>query len=109
MSGFVVFHYNIIDRSRIDELGPLSKPIAEKYGAEILVASPVKPLEGKTYSHMVIYRLESFEAASNFYHCDEMKELSKLRDQIIQGISMVLPGHSETDAVVKSGYFSQPV
>lgn len=108
MSGFVIFHYNIIDRSRVDELGPLSMAIVEKHGAEILVASPVKPQEGTTYSHMIIYRLESFDAALKFYHCDEMKELAKLRNQIIQGISMILPGHTETDAVVKSGYFSQP-
>ena len=107
MSGFVIFHYNIIDRSRVDELGPLSLPIAEKYGATILIASPVRALNGSTYSHMVVYQLDSFDAALKFYDSDEMKELALVRNQIIQGISMVLPGHSETDKVVSSGYFSQ--
>lgn len=108
MSGFVIHHYNIIDRSRVDELGPLTLPIAEKYGAEVIVGSPVKVLQGKgsTYSHMVIYQLESFEAALRFYHCEELQQLAGLRNQIIEGFSAVVPGHSETEAVVKSGYFS---
>lgn len=106
MSGFVIHHYNIIDRSRIDELGPLSLPIVEKHGGTILIASPVKALKGSTYSHMVVYQFDSFDAALTFYHCNEMKSLAKFRDQIIDGIAMVLPGHSETDQVVSSGYLS---
>ena len=106
MAGYVLHHYNIIDRSRIDELGPLSLPIADKYGAEIMVASPIKALKGKTtYSNMVIYELESFEAALEFYHSPEMKELAKFRDEIIDGFAMVLPGHTETEKVISSGYF----
>ncbi len=106
MSGFVIHHYNIIDRSRVDELGPLSLPIVEKHGGTILIASPVKALKGTTYSHMVVYQFDSFDAALTFYHSSEMQEFAALRDQIIDGISMVLPGHSETDQVVSSGYFS---
>ncbi|KZL17370.1 hypothetical protein PsWM33_05301 [Pseudovibrio sp. WM33] len=29
MAGYVLHHYNIIDRSRIEELGPRSLPIIE--------------------------------------------------------------------------------
>lgn len=105
MSGFVVHHYNIIDRSRVDELGPLTLPIAEKYGAEIIIASPVKALVGETYSHMVIYQLESFEAALSFFHSPEMKGLEEMRNQIIEGFAAVVPGHKETADVMKSGYF----
>ncbi|WP_306260090.1 DUF1330 domain-containing protein [Pararhizobium sp. IMCC21322] len=105
MSGFVIHHYNIIDRSRVDELGPLTLPIAEKYGADVIVASPVKALTGKTYSHMVIYQLESFEAALSFLHSPEMKGLEEMRNQIIEGFAAVVPGHTETADVVKSGYF----
>lgn len=105
MSGFVIHHYNIIDRSRVDELGPLTRPIAEKYGAEVIVGSPVRALVGKTYSHMVIYQLESFEAALSFYHSPEMQGLEEMRSQIIEGFSAVVPGHTETADVVKSGYF----
>ena len=93
MAGYVLHHYNIIDRSRIDELGPLSLPIADKYGAEVMVSSPAKVLKGKTtYSNMVIYKLESFEAALEFYHSPEMAELAKFRDEI-------------TEKVMSSGYF----
>ena len=44
MAGYVLHYYNIIDRSRVDELGPLSLPTVEKCGGEIIVASPVKML-----------------------------------------------------------------
>ena len=108
MAGYVVHHYNIIDRDRVDQLGPKSLKIAEKYGATVLVGSPVKTLTGTSdYSHMVIYKLDSFEAALRFYHSPEMAEFSEFRDQIINGFSAVLPGHDETEAVVDSGYFAK--
>ncbi len=106
MAGYVLHYYNIIDRSRVDELGPLSLPIVEKYGGEAMVGSPVKVLKGKTtYSSMVIYKFESFESALEFYHSPENADLSEFRDQAIDGISMVLPGHTETKTVIGSGYF----
>ena len=107
MAGYVLHHYNIIDRSRIDELGPMSLPIVEKYKGELIVASPVKTVIGSTsYSGMVVYKFDSFEAALKFYHSPEMIELAKFRDQVIEGFATVLPGHSETENVVKSGYFT---
>ena len=105
MAGYVLHYYNIIDRSRVDELGPLSLPAVEECGGEILVASPVKVLKGKTtYSNMIIYKFESFEVALKCYN-SESAEFSKLRDQIVDVTSMVLPGHSETEKVISSGYF----
>ncbi|MGJ8612505.1 MAG: DUF1330 domain-containing protein [Octadecabacter sp.] len=107
MAGFVLHHYNIMDRSRIDELGPMSLPIVEKYKGKLIVASPVKTVIGSTsYSSMVVYKFDSFEAALKFYHSPEMAELAKFRDQVIEGFATVLPGHSETENVVKSGYFT---
>ncbi len=107
MAGYVLHHYNIIDRSRIDELGPMSLPIVEKYKGELIVASPVKTLIGSTsYSSIVVYKFDSFEAALKFYHSPEMTELAKFRDQVIEGFATVLPGHFETENVVESGYFT---
>lgn len=107
MAGYVLHHYNIIDRTRIDELGPRSLPIVEKYGGELIVASPVKALIGSTsYTSMVMYKFDSFEAALKFYHSPEMAELAKFRDQVVEGFATVIPGHSETENVVKSGYFT---
>ncbi len=106
MAGYVLHHYNIVDRSRIDELGPMSLPIVEKYGGELIVASPVKTLAGSSpYASMVIYKFESFEAALRFYQSPEMAELAKFRNQVIEGFVTVLPDHPETENVVKSGYF----
>ena len=107
MAGYVLYHYNVIDRTRIDELGPMSLPIVEKYKGELIVGSPVKTLIGSTsYSSMVVYKFDSFEAASKFYHSPEMAELAAFRNQVIEGFATVLPGHSETENVVKSGYFT---
>ncbi|WP_108818820.1 DUF1330 domain-containing protein [Pseudovibrio sp. Alg231-02] len=108
MAGYVLHHYNIIDRSRIEELGPRSLPIIEKYGGELIVASPMKTLAGSTsYTNLVMYRFESFEAAVTFYNSEEMIELRKFSSQVIEGFATVVPGHSETESVVKSGYFTR--
>ncbi|KZK98852.1 MULTISPECIES: DUF1330 domain-containing protein [unclassified Pseudovibrio] len=108
MAGYVLHHYNIIDRSRIEELGPRSLPIIEKYGGELIVASPMKTLAGSTsYTNMVMYRFESFEAAVTFYNSEEMIELRKFSSQVIEGFATVVSGHSETESVVKSGYFTR--
>ncbi|KZL25800.1 DUF1330 domain-containing protein [Pseudovibrio sp. Ad37] len=108
MAGYVLHHYNIIDRSRIEELGPRSLPIIEKYGGELIVASPMKTLAGPTaYTNMVMYRFESFEAALKFYNSEDMTELRKFSSQVIDGFATVVPGHSETESVVKSGYFTR--
>ncbi len=108
MSGFIIHHYNITDRSRIDQLGPLSRPIVEKYGGAILISSPIKAFKGNSpYVSMVVYQFDDFDAALACYHSSEMQDLTPLRDQIIDGISMILPGHSETEKVMNSGYFSQ--
>lgn len=106
MAGYVLYHYNIIDRSRIDELGPLSLPIVEKYGGQLVIASPVKTLVGSTpYASMVMYEFFNFTKALEFYQSPEMAKLAEFRDQVIEGFATVIPGHSETGAVVKSGYF----
>lgn len=46
------------------------------------------------------------QLTSDLYHSSEMQEFATLRDQIIDGVSMVVPGHSETDQLVSCGYFS---
>ncbi len=69
MAGYVLHYYNIRDRSRVDELGPLSLTLLEKYGGEVMVGSPVKAPNGTAaYSSMVIYKFAIFAAALEFYH-----------------------------------------
>lgn len=105
MAGYVIFHYNITDRSRINELTELSKPIDEKFNAEVVVGSPIKALEGDMMGNMVILKFDSFEQALRYYHSDEHKQISKLRNAITDGWVTVVPGDSETQSVVDSGYF----
>lgn len=91
MSGYIIYHYNIVDKERINELGPLSLPIIEKYKAELVVASTVTKLEGAPYSHMVVYKFDSEERAQAFYDSKESRELSKLRNKITEGFVVIVP------------------
>lgn len=90
MSGYLIYNYNVIDKKRINELGPLSLPIVQKYGGELIVASLVTELEGSSYSHMVVYKFSSKEKAQAFYDSDESIELSKLRNKVTEGTVVIV-------------------
>jgi len=100
-----MYHYKITNRAEIDELTKKSLPINEQYGAEVIVGSPIKALEGSTMSHMVILKFIDFDAAHKYYYSDEHKELSLLRNRITEGWAAIVPGDSETQKLVDSGYF----
>ena len=91
MSAYLIFHYNITDRSRIDELGPLTKPIVEKYKGKIVIADYIKKLEGTPYSHMVAYKFETQQTALDFYNSKEHQEISKTRNEITNGTALLVP------------------
>ena len=105
MAGYLLFNYNITDRSKIDELTELSLPVDQKYGAEVIIGSPLKTVEGEALSHVVILKFSSFKAAQDYYNSEENKELTTLRNQITEGWVAIVPGDSETQAIVDSGYF----
>mgnify|MGYP000603713553 CR=1 FL=1 len=91
MSGYLIYHYNITDKNRINELGPLSLPFIEQYGGELIVASTVTRLEGLPYTHMVVYKFDSTEKAQAFYESEESRELSKLRNKVTEGFVIIVP------------------
>lgn len=105
MSAYVVLNYKILDRSRINELTEQIIPVDKKYGAEVIVGSPVKTVEGSTLPNMVIYKFKNFEAAKRWYYSEEHQAISKFRNEITEGWATIIPGVSETDALVESGYF----
>jgi uncharacterized protein (DUF1330 family) len=107
MSAYIMFNYNIIDRSKIDELTKMSLPVNKQYGATVLIGSPVKTLEGNAYSNMVVLEFINFEAAEKFYYSDEHKKLSVLRNEITEGWAAILPDDAATQALVNSGYFER--
>lgn len=65
MSAYIIFNYKILDRSKINELTERVEPIDKKYGAEVIVGSPVKAIEGNALPNMVIYKFKNFDAAKN--------------------------------------------
>ncbi len=105
MSGYIIYNYEITDRSKIDELTQLSLPVNDKYNAKVVIGSPVKAVEGKVSPHIVMLEFLNFDAAKDYYYSDEHQELSKLRNAITRGWAAIVPGDSETQQVVDSGYF----
>lgn len=92
MSCYIIYHYNILDKERIEMLGPLSLPIVEKFGGELVIASHADYLEGSSpYSHMVVYKFISKELAKNFYESEESRGLSKLRNEVTEGFAVLMP------------------
>jgi len=105
MSAYVIFNYKITDRSKIDKLTESSLPINEKYGAEVIVGSPVKTIEGKALPNMVILKFRSFQSAKEWYYSEEHKEISLLRNAITEGWATIVPDVNEIEEVIESGYF----
>lgn len=95
MSGYIIFHYNILDNVRIEELGPRSLPILKKYHGELVVGSYVRPLEGSPFTHMVVYKFPTQQAAMNYYESGEVQELSKLRREITNGFAVYVPAFED--------------
>ena len=91
MSGYIIYHYNILDREKIEQLGSLSLPIVEKYGGELVVGSSVTTLEGSPYTHMVVYKFKTKDSAKSFYESEQSQELSKLRNEITEGCVVFVP------------------
>ena len=91
MGGYIINHYNILDRRRINELGPLYTALLEKYNGEVVAGDYVIPLEGAPYSHLVVYRFPSQAQALDFYNSAEHQEVSKLRKEITDGVVLMVP------------------
>jgi len=92
MSCYVIYHYNIVDKERIALLGPLSMPIVQKCGGELVIAHGVNCLEGSSpYSHMVVYKFKDDEQATKFYKSEESQELSTLRNEVTEGFVVMMP------------------
>ncbi|MCF6252478.1 MAG: DUF1330 domain-containing protein [Methylococcaceae bacterium] len=105
MSSYVIFNYKILDRSKIDELTERVIPIDKKYGAEVIVGSPVKSVEGQALPNMVIYKFSDFELAKKWYYSKEHQEILVFRQAITEGWATIIPGVDEVDKLVETGYF----
>lgn len=105
MSAYIIFNYKILDKSKIDELTKRVISIDKKYGAEVIVGSPVKTVEGKALPNMVIYKFNNFEAAKDWYYSEEHQNVSVFRNAITEGWATIIPGVDETDTLVAAGYF----
>lgn len=91
MSGFLIYHYRVTDRERINQLGSLSTPIVEKYQGKLLVASTVTALEGSPFTHMVVYQFASQQQAQAFYDSAESQQLAKFRNEVTEGFAVIVP------------------
>ncbi|MFK5914672.1 MAG: DUF1330 domain-containing protein [Woeseiaceae bacterium] len=97
MFAYIIFNYKILDRKKIEEIRGLLSPILEKYEAEVIVASPVKTVEGKTYPNMVIHKFKSIEDAEDFYYSKEHQKIIEFRKNITEGWATIVPGYIEDE------------
>ena len=95
MSAYIIFNYKILDRIKIEEIRDLITPILEKYETEVIVASPVKAIEGETFPSMVIHKFNSIEDAEHFYYSKEHQEIVAFRKSITEGWATIVPGYVE--------------
>jgi len=93
MSAYIIFNYKILDRIKNEEIRDLLSPLLEKYETEVIVASPVKIIEGETYPNMVIYKFKNIEDAEQFYYSKEHQEIVEFRKSIIEGWATIVPGY----------------
>ena len=92
MSAYIIFNYKILDRIKIEEIRGLLTPLLEKYETEVIVASPVKTIEGETYPNMVIHKFNSMKDAEHFYYSKEHQEVVAFRQSITEGWATIVPG-----------------
>jgi uncharacterized protein (DUF1330 family) len=97
MSAYIIFNYRILDRIKIEEIRGLLTPILEKYETEVIVASPVKAIEGTPYPNMVIHKFNSIEDAEHFYYSKEHQEIVTFRQSITEGWATIVPGYVEAE------------
>lgn len=95
MSAYIIFNYKILDRIKIEEVRGLVEPLLEKYETEVIVACPVKIVEGDTYPNMVIHKFNSLEDAEHFYYSEEHQEVVAFRKSITEGWATIVPGYIE--------------
>lgn len=95
MSAYIIFNYKILDRIKIEEIRGLLIPLLEKYETEVIVASSVKTIEGKTYPNMVIHKFKSIEDAEKFYYSKEHQKIIEFRKSITEGWATIVPGYIE--------------
>ena len=101
MSAYIIFNYKILDRIKIEKIRGLLTPILEEYGTEVIVASPVKTIEGDAYPNMVIYKFNSIENAERFYYSKEHQEIIAFRQSITEGWATIVPGCVEEEMQVE--------
>lgn len=95
MSAYIIFNYKILDRIKIEQIRGLLAPILEQYETEVIVASPVKIVEGDTYPGMVIHKFKSIKDAESFYYSKEHQEIVAFRKSITEGWAIIVPGYVE--------------
>ena len=101
MTAYIIFNYNILDRIEIEKIRGLLAPILEKYETEVIVASPIKTIEGETYQNMVIHKFNSIEDAEQFYYSKEHQEIVAFRQSITEGWATIVPGYVEAEILVE--------
>ncbi|MEH6348109.1 MAG: DUF1330 domain-containing protein [Bermanella sp.] len=96
MPAYIIFNYEITDRSRIEELSQRSKisDANSKYKSKLVAATCVESVEGKALPHIVMYEFENIEIATKWYYEDSSQDVAVLRKEITNGWVSIIPGYT---------------
>ena len=94
MPAYIMFNYEITDRSRIEELSRRSKisDANSQYKSKLIAATCVETVEGKALPHLVMYEFENMDVATKWYYQDSNQDVAKLRQEITNGWVSIIPG-----------------
>lgn len=95
MPAYIIFNYEITDRSRIEELSRRAKicDANSQYQSKLLAATCVEALEGNALPHLVMYEFDNIDIATKWYYEDSSKDMSELRKDITKGWVSIIPGY----------------
>ena len=90
---YVVAHITVTDPERYKEYVRRDTPIVEAHGGRFLIRGGAsETLEGATKDRHVVIEFPDMEAARAFYHSDDYREVSRIRQAAAESDLILVEG-----------------
>jgi len=94
MSGYIIVQINITNKEQYSEYLNQVTSIAEKYGGEYIVrGGKTKTMLGSwDYERTVVIKFPTYNAALEWYNCEEYEPIKKIREDNSEGNLIIIEG-----------------